>query len=50
MDIISFITNFMRTNYLANPGNQVPVLDCETNEEDKTANIEFSSVEETNLF
>lgn len=49
IDIISYISNFMKENALANEGNDNPVLNCEINEEDKTANIELSSVEETNL-
>lgn len=39
----------MKENFLANEGNEIPILDCEINEEEKTANIELSSVEETNL-
>ncbi|KAL4502294.1 hypothetical protein ABPG72_011881 [Tetrahymena utriculariae] len=49
LDIISYVNHFMKEKHLANEGNDTPVIDCEINEENKTANIEFSSVEETNL-
>ncbi|EGR34136.1 hypothetical protein IMG5_023600 [Ichthyophthirius multifiliis] len=49
IDIISYITNYMKEKALANNDNPNPVLNCEINEEDKTANIELSSVPETNL-
>lgn len=39
----------MKEHHLANEGNDTPVINCDINEEDKTANIEFASVEETNL-
>ena len=39
----------MQEKSLANNDNKNPVLNCEINEEDKTVNIELSSVPETNL-
>jgi hypothetical protein len=36
----------MTENYLADPNNVKPVLDCKLNEKDRTADIELSSVEE----
>jgi len=49
IDVISYVSNFMKENSLANEGNANPVLACEINIEDGTANLELSSVEETNL-
>lgn len=48
-DIISYVNHFMKEHHLENEGNDLPIINCEINESDKTANIEFSSVEETNL-
>jgi len=39
----------MKENALANEGNANPILACEINVEDGTANLELASVEETNL-
>lgn len=47
-DIRRLVTEFMIRNYLNDQNNVNPILSCEVSEKEKTANIELSSVEETN--
>lgn len=42
------MAKFMKENYLADPGNPRPVLDCKLDVKDCSAVIELSSVEEAN--
>ncbi|KRX09209.1 hypothetical protein PPERSA_05878 [Pseudocohnilembus persalinus] len=45
-----FLTQFMVTNRLSDSGNQKPIVSCKINQEQKTAQVEFSSFEECNRF
>lgn len=46
-DLRELITRFMTVNYLKDSMNNCPVRDLEINEEDHSASVELSSVEET---
>jgi len=45
-DVRQLITDFIKKNYLNDPGNVEPVLVCELNGNARTATIELSTVEE----
>lgn len=49
-DIKSVVSDFLLANYLTDEGNTEPILECELNEQDKTAVVECSSVEEATRF
>lgn len=42
------MSRFMIDNYLSDPNNPRPVLDCKLDEKERTAILELSSVEEAN--
>jgi hypothetical protein len=45
-DVRILITDFIKKNYLNDPGNQEPVVLCELNGNARTATVELSTVEE----
>ena len=45
-DIYTLILDFIKKNYLNDPGNNEPVVACEQNAPARTATIELSTVEE----
>jgi len=48
IDIRRLVTEFMMKNYLNDTSNTNPILNCEISEKERSANLELSSVEETN--
>ena len=49
-DIIKVVSDFLIRNYLNDPNNTNPVIQCELNRKDKSCVLELSSVEEANRF
>jgi hypothetical protein len=49
-DINLIVSKYILDNFLNDPGNTRPVVACEVNSQFNTANIELSSVEETEKF
>jgi hypothetical protein len=47
-DLMSLVTKFLIDNFLNDPVNQRPVMDCQINQAANEAILEISSVEEAN--
>lgn len=48
--IIKVVSDYLIRSYLADPGNQSPIVSCEINRKDRTCVVELSSVDEANRF
>lgn len=48
--ITKVVSDYLIRSYLADPGNQSPIVACELNKKDRTCVVELSSVDEANRF